>query len=58
MQVSQNTVIKLIPVAAVFDLSVGVSVFGGYIDPTLRVVGLVTCAVCVIAGAVVWYRSL
>lgn len=58
MQVSQRTVHKLLPVAAAFDLSVGVALFGGYMDPTLRIVGLVSCAVLVIAGVVIWYRNI
>lgn len=55
MYISQ--VRKLIPFAAAFDVSVAVAVFGGYIDPTLRVVGIVTCAVAVIGALVVYCRD-
>lgn len=56
--VSQRTIIKLIPVSIAFDASVGVAVFGHYTDPTLQVVGAVSCAITVISMAVIYYRSL
>ena len=55
MNISQ--VRKLIPFACVFDVSVAVALFGGYIDPTLRIVGIVSCAVCVVAGMVIFAKD-
>lgn len=57
MYVSQSTVQKLVPFAVVFDVSVAVALFGGYIDPTLRIVGIASCAVTAVVVSVIWFRS-
>jgi hypothetical protein len=48
---------KMIPFAVVFDISVAVAIFGGYIDPTLRIVGAVSCAVCSVWAMAVYARN-
>lgn len=48
---------RLVPFAAAFDIAVAVAVFGGYIDPTLRVVGAVTCAVCVVGALYIYFND-
>jgi hypothetical protein len=58
MQVNARTVHKLLPVAAAFDLSVAVALFGGYIDPTLRIIGFASGVICAVSMGVIWYRNL
>ena len=57
MRVYPSTIQKLIPFAVAFDVSVAVAVFGNYVDPTLRIVGIASCAVMTIAMAVIWFRN-
>ena len=58
MGITQKQVTKLLPVAAIFDLSLVVAVFGGYIDPTLRVIGAVSGAVTAISMVIIYVRNM
>lgn len=54
---SPSLVRRLIPFAAAFDIAVAVVVFGGYIDPTLRVAGSIALLVAVVGAAIVYFRD-
>ena len=56
MNISQ--VRKLVPFACAGDVSIAVTVFGHYTDPTMQVVGIVGVAVFVIGAMVVWFRTI
>ena len=56
--INQNQVVKLLPAAAIFDLSLVVAVFGGYIDPTLRIIGAVSGAITAISMVIIYVRNM